>query len=180
MCMLSVVIIFIILLFHYKNVRLTLVFLGCIIFCIPGVGFGLWIGNIAFSITCTLGVISLMGILVRNVIIMFDFAEDLQVSEGLSLRDSILESAKRRMRPILLTSTAASMGVIPMMLGNSPLWMPMAIVIFWGTIISFFYIVTIIPVIYWKTQKPVATRLAEKQTDNQPNVQSDIQPDTVQ
>ena len=178
--MLSVVIIFIILLFHYKNVRLTLVFLGCIIFCIPGVGFGLWIGNIAFSITCTLGVISLMGILVRNVIIMFDFAEDLQVSEGLSLRDSILESAKRRMRPILLTSTAASMGVIPMMLGKSPLWMPMAIVIFWGTIISFFYIVTIIPVIYWKTQKPVATRLAEKQTDNQPNVQSDIQPDTVQ
>ena len=178
--MLSVVIIFIILLFHYKNVRLTLVFLGCIIFCIPGVGFGLWIGNIAFSITCTLGVISLMGILVRNVIIMFDFAEDLQVSEGLSLRDSILESAKRRMRPILLTSTAASMGVIPMMLGKSPLWMPMAIVIFWGTIISFFYIVTIIPVIYWKTQKPVAPRLAEKQTDNQPNVQSDIQPDTVQ
>ena len=178
--MLSVVIIFIILLFHYKNVRLTLVFLCCIIFCIPGVGFGLWIGNIAFSITCTLGVISLMGILVRNVIIMFDFAEDLQVSEGLSLRDSILESAKRRMRPILLTSTAASMGVIPMMLGKSPLWMPMAIVIFWGTIISFFYIVTIIPVIYWKTQKPVATRLAEKQTDNQPNVQSDIQPDTVQ
>ena len=178
--MLSVVIIFIILLFHYKNVRLTLVFLGCIIFCIPGVGFGLWIGNIAFSITCTLGVISLMGILVRNVIIMFDFAEDLQVSEGLSLRDSILESAKRRMRPILLTSTAASMGVIPMMLGKSPLWMPMAIVIFWGTIISFFYIVTIIPVIYWKTQKPVATRLAENQTDNQPNVQSDIQPDTVQ
>lgn len=178
--MLSVVIIFIILLFHYKNVRLTLVFLGCIIFCIPGVGFGLWIGNIAFSITCTLGVISLMGILVRNVIIMFDFAEDLQVSEGLSLRDSILESAKRRMRPILLTSTAASMGVIPMMLGKSPLWMPMAIVIFWGTIISFFYIVTIIPVIYWKTQKPVATRLTEKQTDNQPNVQSDIQPDTVQ
>lgn len=152
---LAVVIIFVILLFHYKNVRVVLVFLGCIVFCIPGVGFGLWIGDQAFSITCTLGIISLMGILVRNVIIMFDFAEDLQRSENLNLKESILESAKRRMRPIFLTSTAASTGVIPMMLGKSPLWMPMAIVIFWGTIISFFFIVTIIPVIYWKTQKPV-------------------------
>ena len=151
---LSTLIIFVILLFHYKNVLLSLVFLGCIIFCIPGVGFGLWLDDIAFSITCTLGVISLMGILVRNVIIMFDYAEEVQVSEGLSLKDSIIESAKRRMRPIFLTSTAASMGVIPMMLGKSPLWMPMAIVIFWGTIISFFFIVTIIPVVYWKTQKP--------------------------
>lgn len=151
--LLAVCIIFIILLVHYKNVRLTLLFLSCIIFCIPGVGVGLWIGGVAFSITCTLGIISLMGILVRNVIVMFDFAEDLQVSENMNIRDSILEAAKRRMRPIFLTSIAASMGVIPMILGKSPLWMPMATVIFWGTLITFFFIVTIIPILYWKTQK---------------------------
>ena len=57
------------------------------------------------------------------------------------------------MRPIFLTSIAASMGVIPMILGKSPLWMPMGTVIFWGTLITFFFIVTIIPVMYWKTQK---------------------------
>ncbi|MDE6081663.1 MAG: efflux RND transporter permease subunit, partial [Muribaculaceae bacterium] len=173
---LSTLIIFVILLFHYKNVRLSLVFLGCIIFCIPGVGFGLWLDDIAFSITCTLGVISLMGILVRNVIIMFDYAEEVQVSEGLSLKDSIIESAKRRMRPIFLTSTAASMGVIPMMLGKSPLWMPMAIVIFWGTIISFFFIVTIIPVVYWKTQKP---KIPANNVDQPKSTQSVEQPKTI-
>ena len=177
--MLSVVIIFMILLFHYKNVRLSLVFLGCIVFCIPGVGFGLWISDVAFSITCTLGIISLMGILVRNVIIMFDYAADLQVSENLSLKDSILESAKRRMRPIFLTSTAASTGVIPMMLGKSPLWMPMAMVIFWGTIISFFFIVTIIPVVYWKTQKPVAKTSAGDDTDDADEPET-VEPQTAQ
>ncbi|MDE6679832.1 MAG: efflux RND transporter permease subunit, partial [Muribaculaceae bacterium] len=100
-----------------------------------------------------LGIISLMGILVRNVIIMIDYAEEIQVTDGLSVKEAILDSAKRRMRPIFLTSSAASMGVIPMVLCKSPLWMPMGSVIFWGTIITMFFILTIIPVLYWKTQK---------------------------
>lgn len=153
--LLSIFIIFIILLFHYKKIGVTLLLLFSIVFCIPGAGIGLWIENIPFSVTCTLGIISLMGILVRNVIIMIDYAEELQVTDGLSVRDAIFESAKRRMRPIFLTSAAASMGVIPMVLAKSPLWMPMGSVIFWGTLITMFFILTIIPVLYWKTQKPV-------------------------
>lgn len=153
--LLSVFIIFFILLFHYKKIGVTLLLLFSIVFCIPGAGLSLWIENIAFSVTCTLGIISLMGILVRNVIIMIDYAEELQVTDGLSVKDAIFESAKRRMRPIFLTSAAASMGVIPMVLAKSPLWMPMGSVIFWGTIITMFFILTIIPVLYWKTQKPV-------------------------
>lgn len=153
---LAVVIIFIILLFHYKNIRLTLMLLFSIIFCLPGAGIGLWIDNTDFSITCTLGIISLMGILVRNVIIMIDYAEELQVTDGLSVKDAIYESARRRMRPIFLTSAAASMGVVPMVIGKSPLWAPMGVVIFWGTIITMFFILTIIPVMYWKTQKPLS------------------------
>lgn len=152
---LAIMIIFIILLFHYKNIRLTLMLLFSIIFCLPGAGIGLWIDKTDFSITCTLGIISLMGILVRNVIIMIDYAEELQITDGMSVKDAIFESARRRMRPIFLTSAAASMGVIPMVIGKSPLWMPMGVVIFWGTIITMFFILTIIPVIYWKTQKPV-------------------------
>ncbi len=150
--LLAVGIIFIILLFHYKNVRLTLMLLFSIVFCLPGAGFGLWLAGIPISITCVLGLISLMGILVRNVIIMIDYAEELHNSDGLSVKDAIYESAKRRMRPIFLTSAAASMGVIPMVIGKSPLWMPMGAVIFWGTIISMFFILTIIPVLYWRTQ----------------------------
>lgn len=66
-----------------------------------------------FGVTCVLGITSLMGIIVRNGIIMVDYAEELR-DKGLCVKDAIYYSASRRMRPIFLTSAAASMGVIPM------------------------------------------------------------------
>jgi multidrug efflux pump subunit AcrB len=53
------------------------------------------------------------------------------------------------MRPIFLTSAAASMGVVPMVLHGSTLNMPMGTVIFYGTLITMFFILTIIPIAYW-------------------------------
>ncbi len=148
--LMAVVIIFFILLAHYKNVSTAALLLLCIVFCIPGAGIGLAIQGEVLSLTCTLGFISLMGILVRNVIIMIDYSEELQRSEGMTVKEAISHSAERRMRPIFLTSAAASMGVLPMVLTGTPLWRPMGTVIFWGTIITFFFIVTVIPVLYWK------------------------------
>ncbi len=146
----SVIIIFFILLSHYKDVATSALLLLCIILCIPGAGIGLAIQDEVLSLTCTLGFISLMGILIRNVIIMIDYAEELQRSEGMDVKEAIFQSAKRRMRPIFLTSAAASMGVLPMVLTGTPLWKPMGTVIFWGTLITFFFIITVIPVLYWK------------------------------
>lgn len=148
--LMALVIIFFILLFHYKRVKVSILLLLFMIFSMPGAGFGLLIQGGVFSLTCTLGIISLMGILVRNVIIMIDYAQELRLNEQLPVKESILESAKRRMRPIFLTSAAATMGVLPMVLTGSALWKPMGTVIFWGTMITFFFIVTVIPVIYWK------------------------------
>ncbi len=148
--LMAVVIIFFILLAHYKDVVTSALMLFCIVLCVPGAGIGLAIQGEVLSLTCTLGFISLMGILVRNVIIMIDYAEELQRSEGMTVKEAIFHSAERRMRPIFLTSAAASMGVLPMVLTGTPLWRPMGTVIFWGTIITFFFIVTVIPVLYWK------------------------------
>ncbi len=158
--LMAVVIIFFILLAHYKNVTTAALLLFCIVLCIPGAGIGLAIQGEVLSLTCTLGFISLMGILVRNVIIMIDYAEELQRTDNLSVKDAIFHSAERRMRPIFLTSAAASMGVLPMVLTGTPLWRPMGTVIFWGTIITFFFIVTVIPVLYWK----VMEKQSKKQT----------------
>lgn len=154
----AVVIIFFILLFHYKAVPVTLLLTLCLILVIPGTATGLLIANVPLSLTCTLGVISLMGILVRNVIIMLDYAELVQRKEGLDVRAASLASAKRRMRPIVLTSTAASMGVIPMMISDSGLWQPMGAVIFWGTLVTLVFILTFIPIAYWKFVGKYATR----------------------
>lgn len=64
------------------------------------------------------------------------------------MEHAVSEASKRRMRPILLTSLAASIGVLPMLISQSTLWMPMAAVISFGTIITLFYIRTVMPVLY--------------------------------
>lgn len=146
----AVAIIFFILVFHFKRVGTATLLLISLTLCLFGTALGVMIQGIAFGVTCVLGIVSLMGILVRNGIIMIDYAEELRRDERMGVRDAIYHSAKRRMRPIFLTSAAASMGVIPMILGGSGLWMPMGTVIFYGTLITMVFILTVIPVAYWK------------------------------
>lgn len=155
----AVVIIFFILLFHYKGVTVPALMLLSLVFIIPGAGLGLLVMDEVISLTCTLGLISLMGILVRNVIIMFDYAEELQEG-GLSVKESIYQASERRMRPIFLTSAAATMGVLPMVVTGSALWKPMGIVIFFGTPITMVFILTVIPLLYWRFCKKAQPTIA--------------------
>ena len=147
----AIVIIYFILIWHFKRIATATMMLCCLSLCLIGTAIGVKIQGVNLGVTCILGVVSLLGILVRNGIIMIDYAEELRTGEHMSVRDAIYHSARRRMRPIFLTSAAASMGVIPMILGGSGLWMPMGTVIFYGTLITMLFILTVIPVAYWKT-----------------------------
>jgi multidrug efflux pump subunit AcrB len=146
----SVMIIFFVLLWHFKKVSEALLIMVCLTLCVFGMVVGLLIQNVEFSMTSVLGFVSLMGILVRNGVILFDYAAEVKELEKLSLKDAIHVAAERRMRPIFLTSAAASMGVVPMILGGSALWVPMGAVICYGTLITMFFILTVMPVAYWK------------------------------
>lgn len=143
----AVFIIFFLLIWHYKRTTTPMLLMCSLLLCFFGTAVGIWIHG-SLTMTCFLGFISLMGILVRNAIIMYDYAEELRREEKLSPTEAIHLSAKRRMRPIFLTSAAASMGVIPMIISNSPLWGPMGSVIFYGTIITMLFILTVLPVAY--------------------------------
>ena len=145
----SVAVIFFLMLAHFRRISTALLLLASLSLIALGTAMGVLLPGSEFSLTCYLGVISLMGILIRNALIMFDYAEELRETEHLTAHEAILLSAKRRMRPIFLTSAAASMGVIPMMLGGSGLWAPMGNVIFFGTMITMFFILTVLPVSYW-------------------------------
>ena len=144
----AVFIIFFILLFHFKRISLALVNLSAMALCVFGAAVGLLVTGYDMSITGILGVVSLMGILVRNGIIMLDYAEELRRDKGMSVADAAFHAGERRMRPIFLTSAAASVGVLPMMLENDTLWSPMAAVVFFGTLISMILIATVLPVLY--------------------------------
>lgn len=147
--MVAIVIIFFILLFHFKKINMALLILASVTLSLLGAALGIWAMGLEVSMTAILGIVSLMGILVRNGIIMLDYAEELRRDQKLTVRDAALQAGRRRMRPIFLTSAAASMGVIPMILGKSAMWAPMGTVIFFGTILSMVLVVTVLPVAYW-------------------------------
>ncbi len=144
----AAVIIFFILVSHFGKLSLSFILFACVSLCVPGAALGLKILGVPYSVTCVLGMVSLMGIIVRNGIIMYDYAEELRHDEHMEVPDAIYHSASRRMRPIVLTSAAASVGVIPMILGGSSLWMPMGTVVCVGTVVSMFFILTVLPCAY--------------------------------
>ncbi|MDO5608548.1 MAG: efflux RND transporter permease subunit [Capnocytophaga sp.] len=147
--LIAVVIIYFILVFHFKKIKLATITFSSVIFAFFGAALGLMLLDMQFSMTAVLGLVSLIGIIVRNGIIMYDYIEELRFKHGKSVIESCILAGQRRLRPILLTCLAASMGVIPMITSQSPLWAPMGTVIFFGTLCSLAFIVTMLPLMYW-------------------------------
>lgn len=151
--LIAVVIIYFILVFHFKKIKLASLVFASTIFSFFGAALGLLMMDMEFSMTSVLGLVSLIGIIVRNGIIMYDYIEELRFKHGKTVAEACVLAGERRMRPILLTCLAASMGVIPMIISKSPLWAPMGTVIFFGTLISMVFILTMLPLIYWMAYK---------------------------
>lgn len=145
----AVLVLFMFMLLHFRKVSLSILTLVLSLLCFFGAFFGLWLFGVDFSMTAALGLISLVGIIVRNGIIMFEYAEELRFSHGYSVVDAAMEAGKRRMRPIFLTSCTTALGVLPMILSGDLLWLPMGVVICFGTMLSIVLIVLIMPVSYW-------------------------------
>lgn len=145
----ALVVIFTFLLMTFKHVSISVLSLSANALCMFGVFVGLYLFKQDLSLTSVLGIVNLIGIMVRNVIIMYEYAEEQRTVHKLSAYQAGLEAGKRRMRPIFLTSMTTAVGVIPMILSKSTLWMPMGIVIFVGTIFSLIAVITVLPVMYW-------------------------------
>lgn len=146
----AVLVMFFFLLLHFKKVSLTVLSLVLSLLCLFGASFGLWIFNLDFGMTSVLGIVSLIGIIVRNGIIMFEYAEQLHFQQGHSVREAAMLSGQRRVRPIFLTSCTTALGVLPMIIAGDALWQPMGLVICFGIMFSILLIVFIMPVSYWK------------------------------
>ena len=142
----AIVLIFFIIVFHLKSIPLTLLVMSSLGFSMIGGALGLHLFGQEFGATGVLGFVSLMGIITRCGIIMIDYAEEL--SHEHPTKEAALLSAKRRFRPVFLTSMAASMGVIPMVIKDTPLWGPMGVIICIGALVSMLFIITMIPVGY--------------------------------
>ena len=146
----ALLVMLVLLLYHFGKVPLALLTLSSALLCIYGAFLGLYIFRLDISITAFLGLVALIGVIVRNAIMMYEYAEELRKTKHLSVRDAAYEAGLRRMRPIFLTSATTALGVMPMIIAHTSLWMPMGVVICFGTIFTLPLTVTILPVMYWK------------------------------
>ena len=160
----SMIIIFFFLLFNFKKFGITTICIVALALMTPGALIGLGLMSRTLGITSIMGVITLMGMIMRNEILIFEHAIDLikkYVAEhgdwtvdrkayNEAVRQAAYEAGKRRMVPIFLTTATTAVGVVPMIIAQSSFWMPVGVTIFAGGIGSLIMVVTMLPVIYWK------------------------------
>jgi multidrug efflux pump subunit AcrB len=144
----SLALIFGVILFEFKTVRETLLVMLAIPLSVFGALAGLIVTNNVFSFTAGVGMISLVGIVIRNSVILVDYANHLRRHEKLDAGAAGLGSGVRRLRPIFLTSMAAAVGMLPMIISKSPLWAPLAGAFSVGIIWSMVMTLVVIPALY--------------------------------
>jgi multidrug efflux pump subunit AcrB/outer membrane protein TolC len=143
----SLVAIFLVLLVQFRNISEPLVVMASIPLTLFGAMFGLLVTHNPFGFTSFMGVISLCGIVVRNGIILVDYCNE-RIAEGAPLEQAAREAGARRLRPIFLTSMAAAVGMVPMILSGSSLWSPLASVMAFGLVFSMCFTLLVIPVLF--------------------------------
>ena len=160
----AMIIVFFFLLFNFKKYGITTICMAALGLMIPGALIGLGLMNRALGLTSIFGLITLMGMIMRNEILIFEHAIDLikkHVAEhgdwttdckayNEAVREAAYQAGKRRMVPIFLTTATTAVGVVPMIIAQSSFWMPVGVTIFAGGIGSLIMVVTMLPVIYWK------------------------------
>ncbi|WP_455282589.1 efflux RND transporter permease subunit [Cupriavidus necator] len=111
----------------------------------------LWLGGFDFSIMALIGVILLIGIVKKNGILLIDFALDAQRTRGVSAGQAIYEAALTRFRPIMMTTLAALLGAVPLMLGfgtGAELRQPLGVAVVGGLLLSQALTLFTTPVVY--------------------------------
>ena len=160
----AMIIVFFFLLFNFKKYGITTVCMAALGLMTPGALIGLGLMNRALGLTSIFGLITLMGIIMRNEILIFEHANDLlkkyilehgdwtkdRKAYNEAVRQAAYDAGKRRMVPIFLTTATTAVGVVPMIIAQSSFWMPVGVTIFAGGIGTLILVVTILPVVYWK------------------------------
>ena len=160
----SMIIIFFFLLFNFKKYGITMVCIAALGLMLPGALIGLGMMNRTLGLTSIMGVITLMGMIMRNEILIFEHAIDLikkykeahgdwtvdRDGYNKAVKQAAFEAGRRRMVPIFLTTATTAVGVVPMIIAQSSFWMPVGVTIFAGGIGSLIMVVTMLPVVYWK------------------------------
>ncbi|MFQ5349752.1 MAG: efflux RND transporter permease subunit [Thermoanaerobaculia bacterium] len=133
---------------QFNSLRRPAIILITIPLGVIGVAVGLVVMRSYIGFMTLLGIISLAGIVINNAIVLLDRIR-LEIEEnGRSPQMAVVESAQRRLRPILLTTITTLGGLIPLYLGGGPMYQPMAVAIMWGLVFATGLTLGVVPVLY--------------------------------
>jgi len=136
-----------VLILEFGSFRSTLIVAGVIPLGVAGALFALLVTGYTLSFTATIGLVALIGIQIKNSILLVDFSNQLR-AEGVPLEEAIVRAGEIRFLPILLTSATAIGGLLPLAVQGSGLYSPLAIAIIGGLVASTLLGGIVTPVMY--------------------------------
>ncbi len=160
----SIGLVFLLLFATFRSVRQSILILSNIPFAMIGGVLALWISREYLSVPASVGFIALLGIAVLNGVVMMSYFNQL-VEQGMAIGQVVVEGAKRRLRPVLMTASIAAFGLLPLLFATGPgseVQRPLAIVVIGGLVTSTILTLILLPILYRKFGQPkvVAIKIA--------------------
>ena len=140
---------------QFESLRMPAIIMLTIIPAFTGVILALWITGRSLDMVGALGVVLLVGIVVKNGIVLVDYI-NLMRERGYELNQAITMSGSSRIRPILMTAFTTILGMVPMAVSNgegAEMWQPLGIVVIGGLTVSTFLTLYLVPVLYGSMTK---------------------------
>jgi multidrug efflux pump subunit AcrB len=143
----SVAAIFLTLVFQFKSAIKPVIVFAAVPYGAVGALFVLWLMGAPFGFMAFLGIVSLVGVIVSHIIVLFDFIEE-KHAEGEPLKEALLDAGIMRLRPVLITVGATVIALFPLAMHGGPLWEPMCYAQIGGLTAATFITLLLVPVIY--------------------------------
>jgi len=145
-----ILLVFVVMASQFESVTYPFIIMFSVPFGISGVVLALWLTGTTFNVMTFVGVIMLVGIVVKNGIVMVDYI-NLNRERGNGIIRAVVTGGKSRLRPVLMTSLTAILGMLPLAVSHgqgSEMWKPMAVTVIGGLTVSTALTLVVVPVIY--------------------------------
>lgn len=156
----ALALIFLLLFATFGNLRQAILVLANIPFALVGGVFALWFSGEYLSVPASVGFIALLGIAVLNGVVLVSTFNQL-AAQGMAIGEVVVEGAKRRLRPVLMTASIAAFGLVPLLFASGPgseIQRPLAIVVIGGLLTSTLLTLVVLPILYRRFGAPEGVR----------------------
>ena len=153
--------IFLLLYLTFQSVRQAILVFCNVPFATIGGVVALWASGEFLSVPASVGFIALIGIAVLNGVVMISYINEVLATGQLRFREAVLEGARRRLRPVVLTATIAALGLVPFLFATGPgaeIQRPLAIVVIGGLVTATLLTLILLPILYDRFALPRAER----------------------